>query len=555
MMKRILAVVLCICMVLSVMGCGKDHDAGSTAAGATESQGKQETVTESVGNSAADQKLEAADPFGGYEEPITLSTIAFQTLTQSCPEGVTLEDNPWLDLWAGKGIHVEYSAIAADSEDITTKINLAIASGEIPDYMSVGYSTYKELLEADMIADLTDVFEQYATDDLKSIMYADGGAMAENVTKDGRLYGITQPADYLDRGGVVAIRTDWLQELGLDEPKSMTELWDVAKAFKDNKMGGTCSIGIGATKEISALLPMQYLINAHGGQTSIWLEKDGGLVFGLVQPEMKQALSELHDKYAEGLLDQEYGTKTEQQLYEDAVSGKSGVVIGNFTSPFYLDNGISLGQEWGYFPLYADDGSFAKVEQNVGFSSCVEVSKECEHPEAVIKLFNMFVKYGTEEADTYATDGINNLSYPAVISETVVNPAIYQAYKVFLETGTAPADLPTGYEGTVSSCEKWRLNGDAEGRTLYCIFGPDSTEAAIAEEIEGRGYLLSAFTGTAGDAAVKYSGNLGSMANQMIANIITGAKDVDYFDEFVELWNSNGGAEITKEVNEWYQER
>ena len=45
------------------------------------------------------------------------------------------------------------------------------------------------------------------------------------------------------------------------------------------------------------------------------------------------------------------------------------------------------------------------------------------------------------------------------------------------------------------------------------------------------------------------------MANQMIANIITGAKDVDYFDEFVELWNSNGGAEITKEVNEWYQER
>ena len=70
-----------------------------------------------------------------------------------------------------------------------------------------------------------------------------------------------------------------------------------------------------------------------------------------------------------------------------------------------------------------------------------------------------------------------------------------------------------------------------------------------------QGYLLSAFTGTAGDAAIKYSGNLGSMANQMIANIITGAKDVDYFDEFVELWNSNGGAEITKEVNEWYQER
>ena len=91
---------------------------------------------------------------------------------------------------------------------------------------------------------------------------------------------------------------------------------------------------------------------------------------------MKTALSALHDKYASGLLDQEYGTKSEQQLFEDAVSGKSGVVICNMTAPFYLDNGISLGQEWGYYPLYNEDGGFAPVEVSTSIGSVVVVSKD-----------------------------------------------------------------------------------------------------------------------------------------------------------------------------------
>ena len=129
---------------------------------------------------------------------------------------------------------------------------------------------------------------------------------------------------------------------------------------------------------------------------------------------MKTALSALHDKYASGLLDQEYGTKSEQQLFEDAVSGKSGVVICNMTAPFYLDNGISLGQEWGYYPLYNEDGGFAPVEVSTSIGSVVVVSKDCKNPEAVVKLFNMFIKYTNEESQTYSESGINNLSYPAI---------------------------------------------------------------------------------------------------------------------------------------------
>ena len=398
-MKKLITALLCVCILLGVYGCA--------AKPATEDPAAQTKPTQTEQTPSADAQTpetsvqdETVDPFGGYDTPITLTTIVAQTLTTSCPEGVTLDDNPWKTLWNSKGIDVQYTSVAADFEDMPTKINLAITAGEFPDFASVSYATYKELLEADMLTDMTDIFEQYASDDLKKLMYADGGVMASNVTKDGRLYGLVQPADYLDKGGVVAIRTDWLQELGLSEPKSMADVWDIAAAFKENNMGGTCTIGLGATKEISDMLAMKYLINAEGGLVSTWLEQDGELVYSLIQPEMKTALSALHDKYASGLLDQEYGTKSEQQLFEDAVSGKSGVVICNMTAPFYLDNGISLGQEWGYYPLYNEDGGFAPVEVSTSIGSVVVVSKDCKNPEAVVKLFNMFIKLRNIHGDS-----------------------------------------------------------------------------------------------------------------------------------------------------------
>lgn len=547
MKKKVIAVLLCCAMAMASIGCGNNE---------TQEQSKEVSESKTEESSAAESQPEEtvdADPFGGYEEPITLTTIIHQTVTQACPEGITLTENPWQELWKSKGINVEYAYVAADNSETATKVNLAIASGEIPDFMSVSAATYQELLEADMIMDLTDVFEQYASDELKNMMYADGGVMAENVTEDGRLYGLVQPADYYDQGAVVAIRTDWLEELGMEAPTSIDGLWELAEAFVENNMGGTCTIGIGATKEISSMLAMKYIINAHGGKTSTWMEKDGELVYGLIQPEMKQALSELHDKYASGLLDQEYGTKSEQQLFEDAVSGKSGIVVCNMTAPFYLDNGIELGQEWSYYPLYAEEGQYSETEVSVAFSNCVVVSKECKNPEAVIKLFNMSIYYATQEGEIYASDGINNLAYPTLLSRVGQNHAIYEAYKVYVETGEEPEDL-TGYEGTFEACDKWRLNQDSEGRTLYWVFGEEgATQAALSAEIAGGGYFISAYTAAPGEASVKYSGNLGTMADQMITNIITGAESVDYFDQFVEIWKANGGDEITAEVNEWYQ--
>ena len=136
-----------------------------------------------------------------------------------------------------------------------------------------------------------------------------------------------------------------------------------------------------------------------------------------------------------------------------------------------------------------------------------------------------------------------------------MNHEIYIAYTHFIDTNEEPAEFISNYAGTVETCEKWRLENDESGRILYTIFGPDSTQGALDAEINGGAYLISAFTGTPGEAFTKNGGNLNTLANQMITNIITGAQPVDYFDEFVKLWKSSGGDAITAEINEWYQNR
>ena len=55
------------------------------------------------------------------------------------------------------------------------------------------------------------------------------------------------------------------------------------------------------------------------------------------------------------------------------------------------------------------------------------------------------------------------------------------------------------------------------------------------------------------DSEGMYSVELDKLRSESYISIITGEKELDYFDTFVEKWYSLGGEELTKEANEWYK--
>lgn len=561
-MKRkdtVLSLLLAASMVVSLTACGNE-----AAGEGTESDGQgisQETVSES-GAAAGGQSSEAGtkegaeDPFGKYQEPITVSTTMLTKSLKGLKDGITLENNAVRDIFAEYGINLEYDIVADTDEDMTTKINMAIATDDLPDFLIVNATQFKDLLDADMLEDMTDYIDAYASEDIKNFLGQVEEDQWKNVQKDGRTYGILSPFEYDDYIGVAAIRKDWMEELKLEEPETLEDIWKIAGAFKDNKMGGTCDIGVGLTKNvIDFRTPTLFLLNAYHAYYDIWLEEGGQLVNSTIQPSMKKALSKLHDKYEEGLIDPEFGSKDQTKQMEDAVAGRTGVVVTKHTGPFSLLNGVKLGQDWAYYRIPSDDGQVVKAQQSVGFTQALVAVRGTKHPEAMLKLMNIFMKYMTEEPAVYSDDAMNNFAYPFKSFYPNVNNKIHKEYLEYLETGVWPDSIYSGFDSTAKAAELWRNSKDPDGYTMWAVFGPEGTENAVDYALENDGYQVDNYTGPVTDSMAKYGANLKTMAEQMITYIITGQKPVDYFDEFVESWKTNGGDIITQEVNDWYQNK
>ena len=400
---------------------------------------------------------------------------------------------------------------------------------------------------------LADTLASAFSDKLKAKLYADGGVMMSNGYVDGKLYAIVLPIAYYDYIPVVSIRSDWLEECGLEAPKTMDDLWNIAKTFKDNNMGGTCTIGIGMTKNVTDVLTAGVgLLNGYHAYSNIWLEKDGELVNSNIQPEMKAALGALAEKYSEGLIDPEFGTKENAQIVEDIMAGRCGIVVSNFCAPFDLANAAADGQQWSFYAVPSVDGEPVLAQESANFTGGVVVSAKCEHPEAVIKLFNLFAEYEFDEKTGNNAAGLRNFAYPFVVDDINANYKIHNEYLQFLETGKTPETVTAGYDSTVEACEKYNKDGNMEGWSMYAIFGPDSTEALVNAAVEANGYLVSAYTGSSTESMLNYDSTLKTLTEQFITDVIRGVKTVDDFDDYVASWKANGGDKITEEVNAWY---
>lgn len=493
--------------------------------------------------------------------PETKPTIVLRSATNKVPEapdGMTAVENPVYKRWQSDlGIKVEWMFVA-ESGDYKTKLNMLLSTDNMPDAFWADPTTFQMLQEDDMIQDLTDVFDQYASERSKKFYAQDGGQQAANVTVNGRIYGITSPVGYEDYVGLVAIRTDWLEQLGLSAPKNMEDMWAIAKAFKEADPGGVGNLGIGACKNVLGGVlsnPIGQLLNGYGGYSNIWIEKDGTLVNSSIQPERRVAIAKLAEKFKEGLIDPEFGTKTFDNVIEDALAGRTGIFINDFCAPFRMLNGAKKGQKWGWFPLLDDAGEIAKIQVSAAFTGALVVRKGYDHPEAAVQLVNWFAKYFIDEAEVFGANAVNNFAWPFnILAPIDKNSKIHEAYIEYLKTGVMPVNPELGNDLTnsIQTGERFRKDNDMEGWIMYNVFGPEGTEKEVLASRKAGAYVVDKFTGAPTQSMVICQSILQTMEAVMITSIIQGKEPIEAFDTFVTQWKANGGDNMTAEVNEWY---
>lgn len=504
------------------------------------------------GNSSSGNGNEPGTP---AKEPIQVTSIKMLDANVTFAPGEDIENNIWTRAAQDEyGVTIKYKWTAPSSQ-YNEKIALMLSTGDLPDFLQLDASGFEQALKAGLLADLTDVYEQYASPALKERMNLDGGDALAAGTKNGKLYAIVQANSWsTDSEQLLYVRKDWLDKLSLPVPKTINEVMDIARAFANQ---GPDYLGFGMTTT-----NYNGFLNGNNAYRAIWMpDGNDGLVYSSIQPEMREALLKLQQMYKEGLIDKEFYAKGYDAFKADITNGKIGLLYENYVAPLTLMESWDQDKsaEWIVLPQPAlTEAEYpAKSEVRNGFPYYLVVSKKMKNPEALINMLNLFVDKQTNDV-SYITDDEGRMVHmyaPANISTPDNNLYNYRYIAEALangDTASLPSQAQQNYENV-----KRLLEGSTDKIDwgLGKIFGPGSTlEVLDTNYFTPKHYVKSEFYGAPTPAMITYSATLNDLEEQTFTKIITG-EPIEAFDAFVEQWKKLGGDEITKEVNASYQSR
>ncbi|ACX65588.1 extracellular solute-binding protein [Paenibacillus sp. FSL H8-0457] len=526
------------------------------------------------------ESSEPADPFGRYEEPVQISiSIEIDPTDNELPPGDTPLDNQYTrQIKEALNVDVDHQ-FAASGQNLRQRISLAIASNDLPDAMVVNAVELRQLVEADQIADLTEVYEQYASPDIKTIIENTNGAALDAVTFDGKIMALPGVQANADGIHLLWIRQDWLDKLNLEPPTTMAELEEVARAFVENDPDGNGqrdTIGITGPESGGKLYAnflesknnlygFDAIFSAHDSFPGYWLEgEDGSPVYGSILPETREALASLRDLYSKGLIDPEMGVRNKAD--EPIIAGKSGM----FFAPWWmaygpLTNAVKNDAEanWQAYALPLNQNGEFRPHAATPSTEFVVVRKDYEHPEVPMKLLNNLFK--NEQENTFDPSKGGPGYYPLRVvyapsdeieftvkalrdvlagNKTAEDFANDKAYKLL------PSDIASiktiknePYDSMDLSTWNPEANWGAWTRSYSIMVGGRPLVDTEFEEVPS---LLYEQTPLMESRWV----NLRKLEDETFLRIIMGAAPLETFDSFVENWKRQGGDQITQEVKD-----
>jgi len=507
-----------------------------------------------------------------YEEPVevhfvrstddTLDTNFFANFPDK-----TMEDNLWCDLYRDQlNIVVKYDWIVKSGDEYDTKLNTAIAVGDIPEFVNVNTLQLSQLVEADAIMPLEDIYEQYATPFTRQILESDGLSPFQAATINGHLYGLPNVDSSLMIADLLWIRTDWLEKLNLPVPTTIEEVIATAKAFSEADFDGNGEKDtiVGIAKDLwGQMFSLRGFFDGFESYPGIWVEDENGqLVYGSTLPGTKEALKTLNEMYTEGLIDREFGVKDGGKVAEATTNGKCGLFYGaQWNSIYPLQSCVNLDKDaqWQAFSIVPASGKVVKAQTDVGTLSWTVVRKDVAHPEAVMKMFNLFID------KNWGPENENGIYYAPLDSESIwklspvvpTNPHKNDGAFLDLEQYRKDGDESKVQGEALSILKKLQAfeSGSEDGFALWGwerIYGAEGAYGVLIDYYNKKMTQDNLFVGAPTETMVSKMSTLEDLQDEVFIKIIMGEEPVDAFDKFVEDFNTLGGEQITKEVNEWY---
>lgn len=414
MWKKVLSGLMAATLVVGLSACGSTKDTTKDTSSSVREESK---TSEAVQSSTAEQESEVAEkamyPIEG-NVTLTLAMVDNSTVNANAKH---LFETPLGKAWQeATGVTIE--VIQCASFDA---LNLLIVGGNLPDLIYFSPNTYsggaEKAIKDGVVEPLNDYIDECAPD-LKAVLDGNDVWRKTNTTSDGSIIGapFIRGEDFLCTSAGLIIRQDWLDDLGLNVPQTPDDLYEVLKAFKEEK-GATIPFTC-QNSWMKHLIEQGMISSAFDLVRVGWYQVDGELHLGYAEKEYKDVLTYLNKLYNEGLLDPNYMSNDDNTCRSNMANGISGVTVG--ASGGYVGNILSAVEEndptfnlTGFGPLVANEGDIPYSGQfdNAIKGASLVMTSQCKNKEVAVKFMN----YGyTEEGSLLLNFGIEGESYTMV---------------------------------------------------------------------------------------------------------------------------------------------
>lgn len=557
--------------------------------------------TEGTSSVQADLPSKEKGYFKKYDPPITLSTHASIGVNSLYQDDGSPEKNGWTK-WQEEnfGIIWKLDWVAPDGQTNTQKLDLAFATGDLPDVIDPSKSQLAKYAAAGKIMPVDDIIEDYASPLVKwAIKDAEErtkGALFLPFTQGGKKYAMPIMKELMDYYNTNFIRDDILKEMGMEIPKTLKEYEAVLEKYKQSYPKG---YGLGMDNGLAATaIPMA----AYKAYPKHWVTKDNGeIVYGSIQPEARAALEKLAEWFKKGYIDPEFVVKDGNKLQEDVIQGNILTFYGHWASiasPFcgMWDN--VPGSSVTAMPNLTGEDGKTGVMANTWFDYSRAITTSCKNPEALMYMMNQnwdstyrnnqeirdmmkkdydydFFYPVTElreplNADQVAKDfpgasqprQLWKYDYPKEVEGCAYFNSFYTIYNALYGFTGCPVAIANKGLGSIATAvnanDPKLLEGDgiaayhewnATNKNMATTFATTYNYWSEFEKTDQ--FKADAFSGAATPAMTEKQAYLDKLELETYTRIIMGTQPITAFDEFVKNWNQNGGEQITKEVNDW----
>ncbi|MEG0284909.1 MAG: extracellular solute-binding protein [Vagococcus sp.] len=284
------------------------------------------------GSKEKETKKEAVELGKVGEFPITKDKLKMTMM------GPRMTEVEWADLPVFKDYaektNMEFKFITPPSDDFGTKLNLAFASGDLPDVLfGTGPDTLTPAMEMDygeqgLLVPLEDLIDENMPN-FKKLMDEDPTIKKSITTPDGHIYSLPWLARARTASwpkGPMWYRGDWLDAVGQKElPQTTDEFYDLLVKYRDEDPNGNGKKDEIPLTDTKMEHTSTYLMGAFGMKARGIQEIDGKVEYTPVTDNYKEYVTFMNKLYSEKLLDQEVYSQSGEQKTAKGQNNQLGV--------------------------------------------------------------------------------------------------------------------------------------------------------------------------------------------------------------------------------------